>query len=1007
MLLALVLHLELIRHSLTGTHYRYQQYLDGVRVVGGEVNVTVGTDGRRTETRTLGEAPNAARNGAAPHIYVNVDGVATPATRVVVDHIVRYVDPDGEVIREEPLIAYGKPARVFDPNPVTKLNAPSLQNMNDSASAVPDEAYSDVMLERTNESGPLGGPFVQIVDVSLPAIPPVDAAGPLLFHRGEDGFEDVNAYFHIDKLQMYLQSLGYRDERAVAAYPVEVDTHAANGADDSFFLSSASAGRGSLFFGVGGTDDAEDSDLIAHEYAHVMHEWIAPGTFLGPLDTEGRAISEGFADYWAFSAKYEAALASGRDPFCFADWDARCGDDAPSERCGYPPGADCLRRVDSPKRRADFITGAGPGTEHRNGEIWSSALREIFVALAGRHGREAAKRLADTLVVESLFGAQPNPSFEGIARRMIAADRLLTGGASADVVCAAMTSRGILESCAVPLGEITLFQSPEQGIEIPDNSAAGITAARTISDTRDIERILVSVNIRHPARGDLRLVLVAPDGTETLLQNPSGDRGADVNTTYGRDSNPVDSLERLRGRSAAGVWRLRVIDLRVLDVGTLLSWSLAIQFAGDEPSATRPVRSESRRVIAAAASVPAWVTDLRLFSARDTTASLVFTPSGADGRTAFAAVNVQIPAGTTVAFDDVVRSLFGTSGIGQIEIGGDALATSRTYTRTGSGTFGQFIPAVPAAEAASSAFLPRLQNSAAFRSNLGFAEAAGERGVVRVRLYEGERGTLLSSTDYTIEPFGHVQVPAAGAETLVAELDVVEGPARLIAYASVIDNMSGDPMFLLATRAGPGPGIAPAISARGAAGTEWRSELWVTSGDSSLPFAPFQVRYDGAAAELRERSPRTVLERSPDAVADLFGRPGTRGAMSHDETRMFFTQRVYTTGPRGSFGQSVPFASPSSESRELLHIESSDDFRTNIGAVTDTESEVRFVVFDSAGRELSRSDHTLAAGGLVQFTVPGPVRNGRVRVDVLAGRVYPYASIVDNRSGDPAFVPGQ
>ena len=47
------LRLEVVRESLTGTHYRYRQYIDGSAVVGGEVNVTVRPDGRREEIRAV------------------------------------------------------------------------------------------------------------------------------------------------------------------------------------------------------------------------------------------------------------------------------------------------------------------------------------------------------------------------------------------------------------------------------------------------------------------------------------------------------------------------------------------------------------------------------------------------------------------------------------------------------------------------------------------------------------------------------------------------------------------------------------------------------------------------------------------------------------------------------------------------------------------------------------------------------------------------------------------
>ena len=95
-------------------------------------------------------------------------------------------------------------------------------------------------------------PHVRLVDLQPRTVAPPE--GALGFDRERDGFEDVNAYFHIDRNQRYLQSLGFTGTRAVVPYAIEVDAHAASGNDNSFFIpSSTEAGKGTLFFGEGGT----------------------------------------------------------------------------------------------------------------------------------------------------------------------------------------------------------------------------------------------------------------------------------------------------------------------------------------------------------------------------------------------------------------------------------------------------------------------------------------------------------------------------------------------------------------------------------------------------------------------------------------------------------------------------------------------------------------------------------------------------------------------------------
>ncbi|HSP35052.1 MAG TPA: proprotein convertase P-domain-containing protein [Thermoanaerobaculia bacterium] len=936
---ALALQLELVRHSLVGTHYRYGEYRDGVRV--SEMEFTV--------------------EGVAARFSVPSVGLKPDATRI--------------------------PARVFLANPVKTLNEPSLQDRDNSATAVPDAAYTNVELDDVNPSGPLGGPYAQIVDVQTPDVAPVDASQPLVFDRSQNGFEDVNAYFHVDRSQKYLQALGYAGDRTIAPYPVPIDTHAMNGTDDSIFVPSPTPGRGTLVFGTGGTDDAEEPDLVVHEYAHAIHEWISPGAFLGSFASEGRAISEGFADYWAFSASYAVAVQSGRDPFCFADWDARCADDSAGEHCAYPAGADCLRRLDSPKTIADFDPNEAPGTEYINGVIWSSALREIFVALTQRYGIDSGKRIADTIAIEALFGAPSSPSFAGVARKMIAADRYLNNGANADVICAAMTRRGILSDCAgVPSGELTLFQSVERGVPIPDNDPNGVTLTTFVADPRAIEHLYIRVDIDHPFRGDLRIVLIAPDGAEFVLQNPSADRSRDLRATYGRDAVTLDPLDALRGRSAAGTWKLRVADLRPRDTGTVLSWGVVVQFAGDMPAATRPTNA-SRQTIPIAGRIPGalgtfFTTDVRLLnrSGRDTTATLIFTPSGADGRTEFAAIKVAVARDQVIALNDVVGGFFSTEGIGQLEIDGDVVATSRTYTRNATGgTLGE---AIAAESGTTSGTLLPLYVDDRLRTNLGFAETSGNGGTIHVTIVD-ENGVEVQQNSWSILPFSHLQVALTESGLTYAQFS---STTPVAAYASIVDNDTGDAALVRGQSGTSETGLAPAINAAGAFGTYWNTAFAVL-GPGTLTL----VEATG------NRTTQTFASNLP-AVGTP---PVMRGLMSTAiSVRSAF---IANDGYR----QSVPFIVPSDAQQDLAYVENSTSFRTNIGLMSDVESIVRVTLFDAAGKPLASSIHDVAPMQLDQFPIATPVTNGRVHIEVLSGRIAAYASVVDNITGDASFVPAQ
>jgi PKD repeat protein len=75
----------------------------------------------------------------------------------------------------------------------------------------------------------------------------------------------------------------------------------------------------------------------------------------------------------------------------------------------------------------------------------------------------------------------------------------------------------------------------------------------------------VLVNIVHTYKGDLKVDLIAPDGSVYILHNRSGGSADNINTTYTVNL----STEVLNGN-----WRLRVNDNAAGDVGRIDSWSI-------------------------------------------------------------------------------------------------------------------------------------------------------------------------------------------------------------------------------------------------------------------------------------------------------------------------------------------------------------------------------------------------------------------------------------------------
>jgi subtilisin-like proprotein convertase family protein len=1053
------LRLNRVRESLTGTHRHYQQFIGGIEVVGGERAETLLSEGAiRVDFDRAAQLPLAAATAgvagsaaSADLVYVNVAGQARLARRVVVEERrlephARYLDvATGRVLRDEPLF-YTAKGRVFDVNPVAKLNDPSLRDDNDSAAAVPDAAYSEVDLPGLEPSGPLTGSNVQIVDIEAPFTPRADASQSLDFDRSQPQFEEVNAYFQLDRAQRYLQSLGYTGARRLVAYSIPVDAHAANGTDNSYYIQGSPPGRGTLYFGDGGTEDAEDSDIILHEFGHAIHDWIIPGALTGASSSQARAVSEGFGDYWSFSSTYALTIVSGRDPFCIADWDARCAADDPSRNCAYPPGADCLRRVDSTKTIADYIASDDPGTEHKNGEIWSSALREIFMTLVRRYGADEGKRVTDTIALESLFGLPPGPDFRTVAQSMIAADRQLRNGSEVDLVCSAMTARGIFAAgdCGTsPRGEWTLFQSPDQQVAIPDGTGS-ITSGLTIGDTRTIAKLAVRVDIAHTSRGDLVISLIAPNGTTVKLKDSSQtDRTPDVHATFGLDAPAVDSLDVFSGQPANGTWKLVVSDVYAGDVGALQGWSLLIDFAGDAPLARRPTTTAARLIIPVVAHTigaagTQYRSDVYLLNrgSRDTTATLILTPSGADGTTTFAAMKVTIAAGQTMLFSDVVATVFASSGIGSLEIQGDTanlLAWSDVVNATPIGPVAQSIEAASSIDAAGSADPPRYTIVPSFppapnliipliRMNVGAVETAGLSGTIHVATRTPD-GKSYGSADFAIAPFGHAQLPIAiepGGVAVNAVEFTVTGGARIVSYGSMVLTLSGDAIY---RPAAPLPTqeiiltLPVSGQATGVAGAPWSTSVDyvnVIGGDSrdtgskttrtfyraaeGTPLLPPGMMINGESATGPNVIGQTDIDVAPGGV--VFADCLTFEAGVNDDAPV---------GDRiGAYPKSSAIAAGSSA--DALHIESTAELRTNFGIseADGVPGDVRVTLFEASGRSLGSTEMTLGPRQMQQIPISalygGALTNGRLQFEVISGgHVFGYVSVVNNTNNDSVF----
>ena len=302
----------------------------------------------------------------------------------------------------------------FLPNPVADLQNQSLTDQQDADYPALAAAYHQVALTDLDGTGRLVGKWANIVsETGDPAYSPTNE---FHYRRNDDRFEQVMAYYWVTEAQRYIQRLGFGS----TLRPVNMESQDIRinqwGADNSFSWDK----KDMMKFGKGGVDDAEDAEVILHEYGHAIQD-SQQDPFGYGTGFEARSIGEGFADYWAVTVSN--VIAPTPDAPCVADWDAV------SYTVAVPH---CLRRTDL---NLHYPENVNPNSVHATGRIWSRALWDIRKALG--HVK------ADTIVLEGHFG-QKDPTMAELAQSTVAAAQRLYGRRDANTVRASFQARGIL-----------------------------------------------------------------------------------------------------------------------------------------------------------------------------------------------------------------------------------------------------------------------------------------------------------------------------------------------------------------------------------------------------------------------------------------------------------------------------------------------------------------------------------------------------------------------------------
>ncbi|MBK7762749.1 MAG: T9SS type A sorting domain-containing protein [Bacteroidetes bacterium] len=312
-------------------------------------------------------------------------------------------------------------AKVFNPDPLTTANQSYggiFIDNNDANASWMNATYFLVDIPATFDTGNstfyLENDFVMIDELESPTISIATSLDEnFLFDRSMSGFEQVNAFFHITNYHDYISSLGYD---TLMDRQIVVDAHGQFGADNSVF--NRNGGNPTLIFGTGGVDDAEDADVILHEYAHAL-SWDANNN--SNFSNERAGLDEGLADYFATS--YSRSQQNYH-------WDSMFTWDGHNQFWG---GRTAVTAMNYPATIPNI---------YATGEIWNCAMSAIWGDLG--------QIVTDKLMLETLHFLTDNASLPEAATYVLQADTILFAGMHTSTICNRFQQKNIFDSNCKP-----------------------------------------------------------------------------------------------------------------------------------------------------------------------------------------------------------------------------------------------------------------------------------------------------------------------------------------------------------------------------------------------------------------------------------------------------------------------------------------------------------------------------------------------------------------------------
>jgi hypothetical protein len=277
--------------SLIGTHYQFTQTYLGSIIYQSNVKIALNSNGQvinivndLVDLRNINLPTNALSNN---QIWVFNGTKLTGANQQIVGNKEQYFDLENKLLFENiRSLKSGKDTnvfvKIFNPDPLTTARseyvAPYLNYNKQDSPAINNQRQQLLLNLKTDSAGNIiaENDYVLIKDLMGPQAEPfvVANASDLIVTRNTDIFKQEMALYHIAQHQKYLQNLGHTNLKK----QLWVDALGDFGENSRFEFS---ADTPYMLLGIGGIPDAEDADVIIHEYGHALAFYIAPNTIDG------------------------------------------------------------------------------------------------------------------------------------------------------------------------------------------------------------------------------------------------------------------------------------------------------------------------------------------------------------------------------------------------------------------------------------------------------------------------------------------------------------------------------------------------------------------------------------------------------------------------------------------------------------------------------------------------------------------------------------------------------